>query len=652
MKGGKVFEIRVAFIGYVSVGKTTVINALFGAEYGEVSMKRTTAVVNDFRISTPAQVDHDNSGTEKPTDSDSRGSVEWSMAVDSPRAPGDSLKQSIRDNRNFRNKNQVKEKSLDIVLDEPLHEMRSDTKLVVVDIPGINEAQREGVYKDFVNEHWHEFDIAVVVMDGRQGVNTEEQMELLKLVKENTDNVKKIPVVILCNKVDDPEDEEQAALLTESRRSIETLFKVPDRKMMLEKILNEISVSTADGPGSVDNDSLLPIVIPVSAMHAFLYRCGGRMTFEEFCKMDKNFIEKIGKESYGRQWRRYDKTKKLEKAFEAVSDEEQRKDGLEASNFDAFLSVLGYCIGDEKRQASLIRQQADIALERMSKVGQDCDLAGELLSAHNKLRVLGESTHALPGIFWTAYRAIELNCYAQFNKEKTPAAFANPVHQLSAYFQILPVVGSGKEKEKVVAKAKEFVHEYAFHVLKFLDSSKKSEKDRSLILGSMLLFSQDWTFAMHLGRLKIELETRYIATNAARLESGTDCVDCKVPTTRPYLGVDQCNSCSVLWIEHLAPYCPFCRHARGSHCKLQSSVRHNKRCKHCTTCKNNFRERPDPHAMTYRDGRIAPVNEELYKKDVSVVVPESPSDPDHFGHVIWKCCLLLKSADDTIERST
>ena len=40
----------MALIGYVSVGKTTVLNALFGAKYGEVAMKRTTAVVNFFRI--------------------------------------------------------------------------------------------------------------------------------------------------------------------------------------------------------------------------------------------------------------------------------------------------------------------------------------------------------------------------------------------------------------------------------------------------------------------------------------------------------------------------------------------------------------------------------------------------------------------------
>ena len=42
------FEIKVALIGYVSVGKTTVLNALFREKFGEVSMRRTTAAVNFF----------------------------------------------------------------------------------------------------------------------------------------------------------------------------------------------------------------------------------------------------------------------------------------------------------------------------------------------------------------------------------------------------------------------------------------------------------------------------------------------------------------------------------------------------------------------------------------------------------------------------
>mmetsp|Transcript_14688 Transcript_14688/g.27519 ORF Transcript_14688/g.27519 Transcript_14688/m.27519 type:complete len:139 (+) Transcript_14688:770-1186(+) len=130
----KMFEIRVAVIGYVSVGKTTVINALFGEEYGEVAMKRTTAVVNSFRLSSVP---------------------EDSMVVDSVinRLPASAtLKETIHDNASHRNSSVVREKTFDIALEAPLHHMRADTKLVIVDIPGINEAGTSSKYKDYVSK--------------------------------------------------------------------------------------------------------------------------------------------------------------------------------------------------------------------------------------------------------------------------------------------------------------------------------------------------------------------------------------------------------------------------------------------------------------------------------------------------------------------
>ena len=158
------FEIRVAVIGYVSVGKTTVINALFGAEYGEVAMKRTTAVVNSFRVSSSQDgtAMSDSSSLDQDSEDDSIEMVSKKLSASV------TLKETMTDNAAFRNSSVVKEKTFDISLEQPLHEMRPDTKLVIVDVPGINEAGTSSKYKDFVNEHWHAFDIVVVVMDARR----------------------------------------------------------------------------------------------------------------------------------------------------------------------------------------------------------------------------------------------------------------------------------------------------------------------------------------------------------------------------------------------------------------------------------------------------------------------------------------------------
>jgi signal recognition particle receptor subunit beta len=113
------------------------------------------------------------------------------------------LKEITEDNIKLRESGQVQEKWFDIELPDELCSMRKDTKLVVVDIPGVNEAGSCDKYMKHVKEKWATFDCVVVVMDGKQGVNSEEQVNLLNLVKESMDT-KEVPVIILCNKVDDP----------------------------------------------------------------------------------------------------------------------------------------------------------------------------------------------------------------------------------------------------------------------------------------------------------------------------------------------------------------------------------------------------------------------------------------------------------------
>ena len=140
MKVPPTFEIRVALIGYVSVGKTTVLNALLGAKYAEVAMKRTTAVVNNFRLSTQEQVNATAADVEAPHHDKQSDAVNWAMYADSTKSSSYTLEETVKDNMEHRSSDTVIEKTFDVVLEEALHEMRQDTKLVIVDIPGINEA--------------------------------------------------------------------------------------------------------------------------------------------------------------------------------------------------------------------------------------------------------------------------------------------------------------------------------------------------------------------------------------------------------------------------------------------------------------------------------------------------------------------------------
>ena len=195
-------EIKVALLGYVSVGKSTVLNALLQGNYSEVSMRRTTAAINFFRISNANNANKRRrieSGTAAPTEATTTKASTGGLEL---RTPSSTLKEIMEDNEELRKSNTIQEKSFQVQLQQSLcSDMRPDTTLVLADIPGVNEAGSGKMYMDYVAQKWDTFDCVVVVMDAVQGVNTEEQVKLLEFVKDKTEKIRNIPVIVLRNKV-------------------------------------------------------------------------------------------------------------------------------------------------------------------------------------------------------------------------------------------------------------------------------------------------------------------------------------------------------------------------------------------------------------------------------------------------------------------
>ena len=244
-----------------SVGKSTVINALLGDQFSEVSMRRTTAGINYFRVSqkqkglaTATATSNANAnataGKETTTTSSNNNSSGKNVSTaeathaeisrdnemlrsgisNSSGGGGDNEDENNDENddddETSSNKNGalLVEKFFDIEVDESICDMRNDTKLVLIDIPGINEADSSKKYKDYVESKWDTFDCVVVVMDAIQGVNTQEQVELLKFVQRNNHHLKRIPTIVLGNKVDDPSDEDTLTLVGETRTKTIEIF--------------------------------------------------------------------------------------------------------------------------------------------------------------------------------------------------------------------------------------------------------------------------------------------------------------------------------------------------------------------------------------------------------------------------------------------
>ena len=138
----------MAILDHVSVGKITLINALLGEKFGEVSMKRTTAGVYHFLLSSNDEKDH-------------RETIKQ-------RDANEILNYIRDDNMNRKKKMELKESTFNVNMEDPIIQMRPDTNLIITDVPGVNKAGTSEMYLKCVEERWNSFDVIVVVMDATQ----------------------------------------------------------------------------------------------------------------------------------------------------------------------------------------------------------------------------------------------------------------------------------------------------------------------------------------------------------------------------------------------------------------------------------------------------------------------------------------------------
>jgi hypothetical protein len=231
-------------------------------------------------------------------------------------------------------------------------------------------------------------------------------LNLLKFVKESQ-SMRSQPVIILYNKFDDPDDDEQGELVAEARKEVETIFDVGNRLDALVQMMEQ----PPSGMGSTD--SLFPVFLPFSASHAYFHQTASLLSSEEFKQFeDVGLIEKYGKEYLGRiKWSGMPMEEKFKSLHEIVTDPATRKQGLGISGFDRLLGVLNACIGGPAKQKDLIVDRLNATLECVT-VGPRTmsEPLAELLAAYQFLAdyqkddsILSNAVDAMSGVFWRQF---------------------------------------------------------------------------------------------------------------------------------------------------------------------------------------------------------------------------------------------------------
>ena len=393
--------------------------------------------------------------------SSEEGGMDWSVVSDDdePAKSAESTHAEISsDNKTLRSSTSVSEKVFDIKLEETICGMRNDTRLVLIDVPGINEADSCRKFKDYVKSYWTTFDCVIVVMDAVQGVNTEEQVELLKFVKQNNEEGKDIPTIILGNKMDDPDHEQKLELVRETRQKTIEIFGESCSKDFLRRVLLE--ADDTRGVHGVGLRASGAVFIPISAAYAFVYRKAGSLTVESLQKLDKDILDDIGQMEVGiKKWRKLSNSKKCQVVRDVISDPSEYYESLSRTNFHNFLSVLAYYVGGDTAQRSLLSKQIDVVLQYLAPDGSTGCLANALHYVYKRCQSVGRSTDDLSDNFWRVFSIMSEKAFKKIKADVDPSALAPLFVELQEYYKLAERLGWDFEKEQATKEAKKLLSE-------------------------------------------------------------------------------------------------------------------------------------------------------------------------------------------------
>ncbi len=415
------------------------LNALLGDKFSEVALKRTTACVNFFNISQPAE------------DSETISDDGWSKVEDEGRkiqAAEDVHEEISKDNEELRSSWIVEEKNFDIRVRYPICKMRKDTQLVLIDIPGINEAESSKKYKEYVESNWKTFDCVVLVMDAVQGVNTQEQVDLLKFVKQNNKEVKDVPTIVLGNKLDDLDDDDTINQIKETRAKTIEIFGNVDCRFVPMKAIEE---KVEEAPS--DSEFTKTSFIPLSAKNAFLYMKALSVDRDDLVKHE-DLVNKIGIDEYGRKFIKKKLEDKIDAVLDILEDPSELKERLADTNFNSFLASLSDFVGGEAKQKNILAKKVSMELKSISidSIGESHSVSEFILEAYNKAKVIGLTDFDwIKSNFWDVYKEREVKIFDSKTQRYTgPECLERPFQELQKYQKL--TLELGWTTESVIAK--------------------------------------------------------------------------------------------------------------------------------------------------------------------------------------------------------
>lgn len=303
-------KLIFSILGTVSSGKSTMLNSIFCKELSQSSIKRTT--MEPIIFSETLETDYD---LEK---SKSIHSEIKNINLNIVKKTETGVKRQICNEKHFDvGKIDIK------IMDKSL--------IDIIDVPGLNDARTKDIYFDYLNNNFFKFNVIIFLVDIHSGLNTSDEMDILKLIVDNTKKQllsanRKIYTLVIVNKCDD--------LQIKLEKGKEILYLDDE----LHEMFEQVNLTTRSEFEKANISEHLIDIIHMSALDSYLYRMIDR--YGSTYQLKDADMLKIGINNCGRSFGKKSKELQYKEVEKIINDKDFVKDMIKMSGFSGLESVL------------------------------------------------------------------------------------------------------------------------------------------------------------------------------------------------------------------------------------------------------------------------------------------------------------------------
>jgi GTP-binding protein EngB required for normal cell division len=312
-------NINICFVGGVSTGKSTILNAIFCEELTQCKIKRTTMVPTIYieNESNPFNI--------TPSEEIFKLISEKNQEIIKKTENGEKI-----------SKNEYSELAFNVgKLDINILD---DAYVNVYDIPGLNDARTKDIYYNYLEENFLKFNLVIFIVDIHSGLNTSDEIDIVNFITNNTryqleENNKKIYTLVIVNKADDMQ-------LDEESDETDKLILTGELNEMYEQV--EKTIRTEFSRKNI-GEQLIGI-IPLCAIDSYLYRMVKKHG-KDF-KLTPEQILKIGINENGKKFSTLKPATQEKKVYEILQDKEFINTMIKLSGFSCLEKTLHKFLGE------------------------------------------------------------------------------------------------------------------------------------------------------------------------------------------------------------------------------------------------------------------------------------------------------------------